>query len=352
MLPMVVVDPSVIWMIDSMDGADVADSILSALEWMNPNAGGPLDIVFSRRGIEALTVAGAFPAEPRLNELLTSMGLSHIIAAKTLAGMVSRFMANNNYIEDVVGLQDVLYHSTEIEPDPSLVITNPDLQTLSVDSIGLVALCAQEGRHQLSYGFPRQGHEHCRIQAATHITILELFDCDRADKAVKVDLDVLRSPSAWSCGLSSLQIWRDADCSNDLEVAIWLKAMELTQQSGCGLRAFRVGTEFLQTLAKCEAAGAGVYAEPTLTKCAQLLLLQSNLDPRPFRSSADTNASVRQRQRDKAKAWRLHVTSSHQALRLMYWELATGEIEFATLGPKVDEVIHEGNALEPRAWSV
>lgn len=353
MLPMVLVDPSVVWMIDSMDEVGVAkDAIASALEWMSPNAGGALDILLSRRGIEALTNAGAFPAEPRLNEVLASLGLEQVINAKTLAGTVSRFLSCNRWIEDVVGLCDVLYENTDIEPDVSLCITNPELRMLSIDSIGLVAVFVQEVNQQFRYGFPRQNEKHQLIQAATHISILELIGGDQNDKSVKIKLDVLGSPCAWSSGLSSLQIWREAGCSNDLEVAIWLKAKELALQSNCELRSFRVGTQFLETLVSCEAVGEGSYAETTLVKCAQLLLLQSNLRPRPFRSSADANASVRLRLRDKAKAWRLHVTSSHQALRLMYWELPTGEIEFATMGPKVDAFIHDGEPMQPRAWSV
>jgi hypothetical protein len=51
-----------------------------------------------------------------------------------------------------------------------------------------------------------------------------------------------------------------------------------------------------------------------------------------------------------AKAWRLHVTKSHQALRLMYWSLPNGQIEFATLEEKGNECIDEGEKLQKRKW--
>ena len=151
-------------------------------------------------------------------------------------------------------------------------------------------------------------------------------------------------------GLSSQQIWNEADCSNDLEVAILLAASALAKQSGCGLKMFRVGSGFLESLRESGAFNTGPFADVTITKCAQTVLLQSNLTPQPFRTNAKANAPTRIRQRDNAKAWRIHVTKNHQALRLMYWELPNGHIEFATLEAKAEESIDEGNALLPRAW--
>lgn len=351
MLPTVTLDPSTIWIIDSSDTEEVASgAITSALEWMRPHAAGPLSLFFSSRSVDALAQAGAFPSEPRFAEVLTSLGLANVISPKTLAASVSRFLASNPWIEEQVDLRDVLFHATTIAPDPTLAIPAQGLRTASVETLGLLGICAREnGRHSV-YAFSRLNDEHARIRVTTTVDILEIAENDaRTEEAIDVEIDVISSPGAWSRALSSKQIWRDADCPADLEVAIWLAASELEKISGGGMREFRVGSAFFGTLQACGADGDGAYAESVLMKCAQTVLFRSNLRPAPFWTST-ARVSVRERKRDRAKAWRQHVTKSHQALRLMYWEAPNGLVEFATLESKVEESIADGDALEPRGW--
>lgn len=352
MLPEVAVDPSVIWIVDSTDTVEEArNAIATALKWMKPNAAGPLGLFLSRRSVEALASLNAFPAEARLAAVLRTLDLDGVVSSKSLAASVGRFLSSNMWIEESVGLQDVLYHGTTVTPDPTLAIVDCNLRDVSIDAMGLAALCTQAGGRHTICGFPRQEEAHHRVQVSTNIDIIEVEGRDQQDGiAVDIILDVLKFPHEWARGLSSETVWRDADCATDLELAIWLGAVTSSQQSGCGLKNFRVGTEFLDSLRASGAAGDGAFAEATLAKCVQSVLLKSSLKPKPFRTSTAANASVRKRNRDNAKAWRQHVTKSHQALRLMYWELPCGQIEFATVEMKAEESIDEGGVLLPRAW--
>ncbi|RWI50105.1 MAG: hypothetical protein EOR16_31145 [Mesorhizobium sp.] len=351
MLPAITVDPSIIWILDDSDTEETASvAITRALEWMRPTATAPLDLLLSGRSVDALAAAGAFPSEPRLAQILSSLGLENVISPKTLAMSVSRFLSSTAWIEDEIGISDVLFHNTSIDPDPTPTISAPGLRVVSVDTIVLAGICAQENRRYSIYAFPRQPVPHRRLSVATTIDILEFVEDEPlTEQAIEVDLEAIRSPDAWYQGVSGVQVWRDAGCAADLEVAIWLTASELEKASGGGLREFRVGTAFLQTLQACGAARDGPHAEAVLTKCAQTVLGKSNLRPKPFWTST-ARTSVRERERDKAKAWRQQVTKSHEALRLMYWESPNGLIEFATLEAKAEETIDDGEVLDARGW--
>lgn len=352
MLPSIVVDPSTLWLVSADDTLEVAeDAIGRAMEWMKPNTTGPLQLFLSRRSVDALATANAFPAEPRFTDILKTLGLDGVISPKALATTVSRFLSGNRWIEDRVGLQDILYDVKKIAPDPTSVIADPQLQSLSVDALGLSAICASENNLQPLYAFPRQSAAGLNVLVETSIDIADFGEAEaRTAQAVNRDVTVLGHPSYWAFGLSASDIWRHSENAEELEVAIWLCAQQLNEQSGCGLKKFRVGTSLFDCLAAKGATGDGPYALSVLQKCAQTVLNQSSLQPNPFYTSAKANASVRERTRDKAKAWRLHVTKSHQALRLMYWELPCGQIEFATLDEKAEEFIHDGEALPRRGW--
>lgn len=58
-----------------------------------------------------------------------------------------------------------------------------------------------------------------------------------------------------------------------------------------------------------------------------------------FRNSHKKSSGVRTRESDKAKAYRMHLTKSHEGFRLMFWRLEDGSIEFANVGPKFEEKI-------------
>jgi hypothetical protein len=352
MLPPIMVDPSTIWLIDSNDTPENAETaISSAMEWMKPNVSGPLQLYLSRRGVEALAEANAFPAEPRLSDALKAVGLDGVLSAKTLAASVSRFLSSNSWIEEKVGISDVLLQATKISPDPTFAIANPQLRILSVEAFGLAALCANENDSHLLYAFPRQSGSHRDVRVEAGFDIIDLGENNiRTEETVDRQIMVLRDPSAWRAALSPEDIWRGADGPEELEVAISLAATALGVMTKCGLKEFRVGTSFLECLRSNGAAGSGAYALSVLQKCAQTVLIQSSLQPKPFYTSSDANATVRERKRDKAKAWRLHVTKSHQALRLMYWALPCGQIEFATLEEKSEESIHDGEYLPQRKW--
>ena len=48
-------------------------------------------------------------------------------------------------------------------------------------------------------------------------------------------------------------------------------------------------------------------------------------------------------------AFRTHINKSNEALRLMFWKLNDGRLEFANVGPKGEEEIQMGNPRDASA---
>lgn len=352
MMPSILMDPSILWLIDNTDNLDDAStSIENSIEWMKPNAAGPIKIYLSRIGVSSLTEEGAFPAEPRLTAVLKHLGLDGVINPRTLATSVSRFLASNPWAEDEVELLEVNFRNVCISADLTETILSERLRELSLEGFGLAAICGNRNEHFSMYAFPRQAEDYLSIRVNSNIDAIEFAGGELyLDSNLIQDVSVLRNPADWKSALSYEAIWKGANNSEELELAIFLLASEIEKVSNCGLKSFRVGTEFLNCLRDMGAVGNGPNSSSVLQKCAMSVLKTSSLQPSPFTTSSKANASVRMRDRDKAIAWRLHVTKDHEALRLMYWELPDGEIEFATLEQKWNETIAAGEKLPVRQW--
>ena len=69
-----------------------------------------------------------------------------------------------------------------------------------------------------------------------------------------------------------------------------------------------------------------------------------NVEIHDFRESEAHNSPARRRTVDGAVGKRVHITESHEALRLMFWARVGGVIEFAAVRGKFDLVIDDGDS--------
>lgn len=95
---------------------------------------------------------------------------------------------------------------------------------------------------------------------------------------------------------------------------------------------FRLGPDFLQSLRDWGASTRSDYAMVTVESCARIILGIPKNEIKEFRQSENSN---KQRSRaDGALAFRTHITKAGVGLRLMFWRLPDGTIEFANIGAK------------------
>jgi hypothetical protein len=160
------------------------------------------------------------------------------------------------------------------------------------------------------------------------------------------DISVLSVPSAFGCCLDPLAVWREAETTTALRWAIQGEAERIARVSGrTSVKEFLIGTEFLRLLREHQCLGEGRYSSLVLTKCSQVVADLGNVEVHDFRESEAPSSPARRRAIDGAVGKRVHITESHEALRLMFWARVGGVIEFATVRGKFDLVIDEGDPV-------
>lgn len=174
--------------------------------------------------------------------------------------------------------------------------------------------------------------------------------CEIAVQAgvVSGEVELIGGPSALLSRHGSTLLWEVASTAAGLHLAIAARALTLIQEAGgevrlSGIEVFTVGPNFLASLQRNQSAGSGRFAAITLELCAQLVARRCTRYQRPMGKPAHIIRTT-----DKAGAMRVHLTDSHEALRLMYWRTPTG-IEFANVGPKMELMIDHGDRGEAAA---
>jgi len=140
-------------------------------------------------------------------------------------------------------------------------------------------------------------------------------------------------------------IWREADTDSELAFAIAARALQLKAETdpGCeviDLRRFTIGPHFRASLGGAQSAHAAPYAMSTLDTCARVTAGLPQPDTNPFFTTAGSGVQ-RTRATDGAQAWRIHVSKHGVGVRLMYWELPNGYLEFSNVAPKAQAEIFE-----------
>ena len=171
---------------------------------------------------------------------------------------------------------------------------------------------------------------------------------------VKEAVSVCEGVSDYFRSLVPANVWQVADGAHLIHFAIRLAVQRLFSSQGREVELddvprFRIGAGFLSSLRECQAEGVQPFAAVVLDDCARVVAGTVGGYLTKFRESAKSSKQ-RTRRADGATAWRLHVTSRHNALRLMVWRRPDGAFEFANLGNKMEEWIDEGDpslAFEP-----
>jgi hypothetical protein len=132
---------------------------------------------------------------------------------------------------------------------------------------------------------------------------------------------------------SAIYFWNCAVCLEDFFLAIAFGCVELERHSGktFSLRdvpSFTIGPRFIESLSPVQGGPNQSRASVTFEACCRVILRKPKNRLSEMRLSNKTKAPI-----NNASAWRTHVTSRHEALRLMLWK--TGDsIELANVGNK------------------
>lgn len=330
MLPFVIVDPSVLWVSDENDTEEQFSLALEhSMGWLQRPSSHGLQVFVHQRGIERLAELGLIPIEPFLRGVLSRFNLEGVVSAAELSGMINRAIATGDSIEDFLNVKDALFSNIDIHPDIFSVISNEELRALSRDTLAITSLNQHQSNRGYIYAFPRQAVSAASVKTTIAATIPDsIFDHeDTLENIIIVD-----GVSSIDKNLNALDIWVNSTKDTELAIAMRVLANELCEKSTIPLQ-FRIGSNFLLSIQKNGGLN-GPHAQQILTKCAQVLAHTPNLEIGDFRTTEDTTSSIRTRQIDGAQAKRIHLSKSHEAMRLLLWQCPDGVIEFANIGPK------------------
>lgn len=143
------------------------------------------------------------------------------------------------------------------------------------------------------------------------------------------------------------RLWETAEASEDLYLSIVSGAWAMLEMFGqqvdySRLEKFSIGSEFLSSLGKVQAAGTGRFSGAARLLCTQIVARQCQ---RHIGAFGRPNQVVRA---DGALGCRVHVTEGNEGLRLMFWR-SNNQIEFANVGVKKELVIETGTPSEAKS---
>ncbi|HBA9728694.1 TPA: hypothetical protein J1455_004073, partial [Escherichia coli] len=99
---------------------------------------------------------------------------------------------------------------------------------------------------------------------------------------------------------------------------------------------FKIGADFFDSLLRHQGAFEQEFSSVVYETIVQVLCRHPKNEVKPFRVSSK---STEQRTHGDLRAFRTHITSRHQALRLMFWVDSNQIITLANIGPKFEESI-------------
>jgi hypothetical protein len=97
---------------------------------------------------------------------------------------------------------------------------------------------------------------------------------------------------------------------------------------------FEFGDSFLESLRKWDALGDRAYSNSVFEASARIVANMEKYEAKEMRSRSAGGKERPKVRSDGARAFRTHLSKSGVAMRLMFWRLANGSIEFANIGPK------------------
>ena len=176
--------------------------------------------------------------------------------------------------------------------------------------------------------------------------ILEDSDPDLGFRGnVSTDIVLVKDYVAFLQSLDGFSLWKRAVTSEEIGLSLFVGAIEKKFIRGefrgrLDFPIFGIGSEFVDSLVGNQAIGAGRFSRATFETA--LSVICENVGQSMWKSERSGRKQIIRR--DGALAWRCHVSSRHEALRLMYWK-KDGMVEFANVGNKNELTILDGDGV-------
>lgn len=344
----VIVDPLILAFTSFADNRpSVESAILRILELSEIARSSPqIDLISGRRVQLALFSSEHFPFRPKLLETLQSTGLYEVFDAQTLNTIIINLAERLVSIAARSRADEIIVDEFSLSPPDDGMANAPALREELRETF--VYLCASiidgeawAGHSCVMLSDCFEGSSQVKISCSAPLVDPPLGEPPNESFKCEAVITRVISFRDWLLKIDASGLWSRANAADELDFAIRARATQLRNSLGIVSpeklqREFVVGSDFLRSI-QVNQALHGPYMQVTLEACAKLAADAPINDVKPFQTSA--GSGIQLERSDGALAFRAHLSKGKVALRLMYWQLPSGSIEFANVGPKGEEKI-------------
>lgn len=366
MLPLVALDTSLLAVPNTANDQIQAEEILGRIiDWagcLRPNTA--VHIARAYDAADVLAIAGVFPSGPNIRALLEMFGLTHVYTAEDLRKSINAILERAPAILDIMAVE--VQQCSEYKADPDLFSLYDDVRLRDASARMLSSLLLGPRVSEIWEGctYMVPGVLPSQTKAAAISFSGRVDALMPASTQTEIDVPLTTEGTVQLarsyCGLLEClepdMIWSKAEEPQSVHLAIGLEALRILKGLGSdatirAVPSFAIGTAFWDSLNRNAAGSGGPFGAAVRERCARVLLGQTTSTASPFRVRPPSKRGKWQHaeRHDGARGFRTHIRKSHEALRLMYWELKPPAgrggpiIEFANIGPKHELVIADGD---------
>jgi len=348
-VPFVCIDPHLLSLpqVERSSTEDVEDFVSAVVDWARTADGRCTTAFISSGVLDAIDADRAFPWKSDLLRILKHFRVQSA-DPETVATAV-RALLNSARIDETIDINAVLLDSPRTTVAPTFLQERlrPQTQAAFADQLAMIVL-AQDFKEMdpVALGSIPDGNEKptlSYISFATEIADIDwrsepsevAVNCPYAvDEKISVFfsrnglLEKFEPVSLWPASYDAVQARNAIDCCIARLVA-----------SGTSDRRrlrYEIGPRFIQSAAQWECGQSGRHNFTLIESCARLVL---NIPKHDIGVLLDNETGKHKVRADGAVACRTHVTKRGVGLRLMFWKLQDGTIEFANIGDKDELVI-------------
>lgn len=296
-----------------------------------------------------------FPSTPNIVDLLDQWGLRHVYSTEDVRRAVNFILERAVILEDIFDVEVTSAQFCESAPDLTARVRLPLLFDATVRHLTTLTLAVCVNPEEVSRPVVVSGFANTTGDVDLKLTANDGVVLRRPDEfnfplSARSNLIFADNVEDVAGCLGAKALWCEADTPEQLHFALMVEATHLLRAKGVFHRTedvpkFRIGSDFFETATRFNATGmTGASGDLLREACARIVVNDPKYPVGELKRANKFGKLVPViRKRDGAIACRTHLQKSHAALRLMFWRLHDGSMEFANVGPKAELEILDGS---------
>lgn len=342
-----VVDPYLLCLPNPCTTADqLVNFISSLLGWGGLLSRGDACVLLADSARIALSDDDEYPHWHKLSKLLTQYQCE-IADVKTISDLADGILKRSPCFEDYYGIDVIVVdeNKTYIQPSQLLDRLKKNCRTSFSEVLASILILRQlkSKDHRDSVlvasaiggGIVAPLPDEISVTSEVQISFSTEI-CDELPINVADKIPVSFKHDELSIQLDVWDLWDNASSNESAVSAIELCIQNLVEAgvNSVAKVQYTLGSNFLGSARTWGAGKRSDYAMIIIESCARIVLGIPKNQLNEFRVDSKSTSAQRKRDNDGALAFRTHLTKKGAGLRLMFWKLPSGVIEFANIGDK------------------